>query len=62
MNVFASPMYKGVNWRVPLLPKIIFTTTAMLVGAAVVDRHITPLTTRVDRRHWNAKLVELEVS
>lgn len=62
MNVFESPMYKLSGFRVPLLPKIIMTTTAMIVGAAVIDRHVTPLTTRVDRRHWNNTLVELEVS
>lgn len=62
MNVFESPMYKLSGFRVPLLPKVIMTTTAMIVGAAVIDRHVTPLTTRVDRRHWNNTLVDLEVS
>ncbi|GHJ87427.1 hypothetical protein NliqN6_3829 [Naganishia liquefaciens] len=60
MNVFESPMYKLSGFRVPLLPKIIMTTTAMIIGAAVIDRHVTPLTTRVDRRHWNNTLVDLE--
>lgn len=62
MNVFESPMYKATGFRMPLLPKIIMTTTAMIVGAAVIDRHVTPLVQRIERPRWNAKLVELEVS
>jgi hypothetical protein len=62
MNVFESPMYKATGFRMPLLPKIIMTTTAMIVGAAVIDRHVTPLAQRIERPRWNAKLVELEVS
>lgn len=62
MNVFESPMYKATGFRLPLLPKIIMTTTAMVIGAAMVDRHVTPLVGYVDRRHWNQELVRLEVS
>lgn len=62
MNVFESPMYKATGFRLPLLPKIIMTTTAMIIGAAVVDRHITPLVSHVDRTQWNAQLIKLEVS
>ncbi|KAJ9098664.1 hypothetical protein QFC21_004312 [Naganishia friedmannii] len=62
MNVFESPMYKATGFRMPLLPKIILTTTAMIVGAAVVDRHVQPLVQRIERRpRWTAKsTVELE--
>ncbi|KAJ9113721.1 hypothetical protein QFC20_001744 [Naganishia adeliensis] len=60
MNVFESPMYKATGFRPPLLPKIIMTTTAMVIGAAMVDRHVTPLVGYVDRRHWNQELVRLE--
>jgi hypothetical protein len=62
MNVFESPMYKATGFRIPLLPKIILTTTAMVIGAAMVDRHVTPLVGYADRRHWNQELVRLEVS
>ncbi|KAJ9122535.1 hypothetical protein QFC22_001964 [Naganishia vaughanmartiniae] len=60
MNVFESPMYKATGFRMPLLPKIIITTTAMMVGAAFMDRHVTPLVQRIERPRWNAKLIELE--
>jgi hypothetical protein len=62
MNVFESPMYKATGFRLPLLPKIVMMSTAMIVGAAMVDRHVTPLSGHIDRRHWNEELVRLEVS